>query len=43
VRPQLPAALADLYERPERFSVLDNDIAALKSHIRGQVAAGRAA
>jgi threonine synthase len=43
VRPQLPAALADLYERPERFSVLDNDLAALKSHIRGQVAAGRAA
>jgi threonine synthase len=43
VRPQLPAALADLYDRPERLSVLDNDLAALKSHIRGQAAAGRAA
>jgi threonine synthase len=43
VRPQLPAALADLYERPERFGVLENDLAPLKSHIRGQVAAGRAA
>ncbi len=43
VRPPLPPALADLYERPERFSVLANDLAALKTHIRGQVAAGRAA
>jgi threonine synthase len=43
VRPPLPPALADLYERPERFSVLGNDLAALKTHIRGQVAAGRAA
>jgi threonine synthase len=42
-RPQLPAALADLYDRPERFSVLDNDLTALKSHIRRQVSAGRAA
>ena len=43
MRPPLPPALADLYERPERFSVLANDLAALKTHIRGQVAAGRAA
>jgi threonine synthase len=43
IRPPLPPALADLYERPERFSVLANDLAALKTHIRGQVAAGRAA
>ncbi len=42
-RPALPPALADLYQRPERFSVLANDLNALKSHIRGQVAAGRAA
>ena len=34
MRPPLPAALADLYERPERFSVLPNDLAALKAHIR---------
>jgi threonine synthase len=39
----LPPALADLYQRPERFNVLANDLAALKTHIRGQVAAGRAA
>jgi threonine synthase len=43
IRPPLPPALADLYERPERFSALANDLAALKTHIRGQVAAGRAA
>ena len=43
IRPALPPALADLYERPERFSVLANDLSALKTHIRGQVAAGRAA
>jgi threonine synthase len=43
MRPPLPPALADLYQRPERFSVLANDLAALKTHIRGQVAAGRAA
>lgn len=27
VRPPLPAALADLYERPERFEILPNDFA----------------
>ncbi len=43
IRPPLPPALAGLYERPERFTVLANDSAALKAHIRGQVAAGRAA
>jgi len=42
-RPVLPPALADLYRRPERFTVLANDLAAVESHIRGQVAAGRAA
>ncbi len=42
-RPALPPALADLYSRPERFSVLDNDLAAVEAHIRSQVAAGRAA
>jgi threonine synthase len=42
-RPALPPALADLYRRPERFTVLANDLAAVETHIRGQVAAGRAA
>ncbi len=40
---EMLAKPADLYERPERFTVLANDSAALKAHIRGQVAAGRAA
>jgi threonine synthase len=42
-RPALPAALADLYSRPERFAVLDNDLAAVETHIRATIAAGRAA
>jgi threonine synthase len=42
-RPALPPALADLYRRPERFTVLANDLAAVEAHIRDQVAAGRAA
>jgi len=42
-RPALPPALADLYRRRERFTVLANDLAAVEAHIRDQVAAGRAA
>jgi threonine synthase len=42
-RPALPPALADLYQRPERFTVLANDIGVVKTHIRGQVASGQAA
>ena len=42
-RPALPPALADLYRRGERFTVLANDLAAVEAHIRDQVAAGRAA
>jgi threonine synthase len=42
-RPALPPALADLYRRPERFTVLANDLAAIEADIRAQVAAGRAA
>lgn len=34
VRPALPSRMADLYERDERFSVLPNDLDALKAHIR---------
>jgi threonine synthase len=33
VRPDLPAALSDLYEREERFTVLPNDLAAVRAHI----------
>ena len=34
IRPALPPAFADLYERPERFTVLPNDLAVrLKPHI----------
>lgn len=34
VHPPLPGRLADLFERPERFDVLDNDADALKSYVR---------
>jgi threonine synthase len=33
VRPELPARLADLLERPERCAVLPNDLAAVQRHI----------
>ena len=33
VRPDLPPHLADLYDRPERVSVLANDLAAVEAHI----------
>ncbi|MBB3896818.1 threonine synthase [Roseococcus suduntuyensis] len=33
-RPPLPPALADLYDRPERFSVLPNDLAAAQGFVR---------
>ena len=33
VRPELPASLADLYDREERFTVLPNDLAAIRAHI----------
>ncbi len=33
-RPGLPARLADLFEREERYDVLPNDVAALRTHIR---------
>ncbi|MGE0735329.1 MAG: threonine synthase [Alphaproteobacteria bacterium] len=34
IRPPLPAALADLYQRPERCAALPNDAAALKAFIK---------
>jgi threonine synthase len=33
VRPELPRRLADLFERPERCTVLPNDLAAVQRHI----------
>jgi len=34
IHPPLPAALADLYEREERFTVLPNDLAAAQGFVR---------
>jgi threonine synthase len=34
VRPPLPPPLADLLERPERFTVLANDLAAIEAQVR---------
>jgi threonine synthase len=34
IRPQLPERLADLLERPERYAVLPNDLAAVQRHIQ---------
>ena len=35
IRPPLPARLADLYEREERFGVLPNDLGAIEAAVRG--------
>ncbi len=37
VRPALPARLADLSERPERYDVLPNDLAAVQALVRDKV------
>jgi len=34
IRPPLPLALADLYERPERFTVLPNDLGEVEAQVR---------
>jgi threonine synthase len=36
-RPALPGRLADLYQRPERFSVVANDLAAVQAGVRASV------
>jgi threonine synthase len=36
-RPPLPAAMADLFEREERFSVLPNDLTAVEASVRALV------
>jgi len=43
VRPPLPPHLADLYERPERFDVVANDIAAVEAYVRARARAARGA
>jgi len=37
VHPELPAHLADLAERIERFDVLDNDIEAVKIYVSERI------
>ena len=34
LRPALPQRLADLLDRPERFTVLANDLAAVEAQVR---------
>jgi threonine synthase len=34
LHPALPPRLADLFDRPERFTVLPNDIAAVETQVR---------
>ena len=41
VRPPLPAHLADLDERPERYDVLPADLATVRDHIAAAVGAGQ--
>ena len=33
IRPPLPARLADLFERDERYDVLPNDVEAVRAHV----------
>lgn len=43
IRPALPTALADLFERPERMTVLPNDLAAIQRHVRSRARVTEAA
>jgi threonine synthase len=40
VRPALPAHMADLFDRPERYDVLPADVDAVRSHVERCVAPG---
>lgn len=40
VRPPLPEHLADLYQRPEYFDVLPNDLEAVKTYVAQRHAEG---
>jgi threonine synthase len=42
VRPALPARLADLMERPERVTVLPNDLASVERFVRQEARIVRA-
>ena len=42
VRPALPPRLSDLYDRPERYDVLPNDVTAIQDYIRERISAGQA-
>jgi threonine synthase len=37
VHPALPPRLADLFDRPERFTVMPNDVARLEQFVREKV------
>jgi threonine synthase len=37
IRPALPARMADLFDRPERVTRVDNDLAAIEALITGEV------
>ena len=39
IEPALPLWLADLYDRPERYDVLDNDQSAVEAYVRGRTRA----
>jgi threonine synthase len=39
-KPELPAHLADLFARPERFTVLPNDIGRIETFVRQRARAG---
>lgn len=43
VRPTLPPSLSDLFERPERMTVLPNDLATVEKHVRSRARVTEAA
>ncbi|PPR57942.1 MAG: Threonine synthase [Alphaproteobacteria bacterium MarineAlpha4_Bin2] len=43
VHPELPKHLEDLYQRPERFEVLPNDLGAIQEHVRARISFAGAA
>jgi threonine synthase len=40
VRPALPPRLADLHQRPERLTVLPNDLAQVRDYVRAHARPG---
>ncbi|HJO97936.1 MAG TPA: threonine synthase, partial [Rhodospirillales bacterium] len=42
IRPPLPAHLADLHERPERFETLPNDLGVVQDFVTQRLAGGTA-